>query len=215
MNIFYITLISFWVHPALTLIIVRLLRNSTHWKKFVLVCSFNIIIFFAFFVFDISTVNINIDFLITSFIYFCFWIIIWNALYFEKGLFKTLCLIFLFSLLIFNYCSSTAGILAIGFTLYDWETTQELKIDTDLTYKETPLGNAISDYRGKKIDIFKQFSVFPFLEYPYQSKSFFEIAPYRNILNVEYNKSSRILFLSAQDTLSDSIMVWQEKIFIK
>ncbi len=215
MDIFTITLYTLWLNPVLAFLLLKLLRKLGKWKLVVIACGTKIVIYSIFVILDVSTTDIKVDFFISSFVYFCFWTIIWNTLYFEKGLFKTLCLIALFSFLTFNYCSSTVGILAVGFTLYDWETTQELKIDDDLIYKETPLGNAISDFRGKRIDIYKQSSFFPFLEYPFQSKSFLEIPPYRNVLEVEYDEKSKTLFLTARDTLPDSIVVWTERITLK
>lgn len=95
-----------------------------------------------------------------------------------------------------GYISGTVGALGVGFVVAEYDTDTEKWLGDGLIYKETSLGNAISDYRGKRVEIYKTISWFPILEWRTQKKEYFNLITYGNKLTVEYKPTENKIFLS-------------------
>jgi len=81
-----------------------------------------------------------------------------------------------------------------------------------LIYKETSLGNAISDYRGKRIEINRTIKWLPLIEWEITNKEYFDFLVYRQKLNVVYDKLRNEFVLSAEEQLQDSTYYWSDTI---
>ena len=96
-----------------------------------------------------------------------------------------------------GYFSATAGILGIGLVIEQYETDREIWLGNGLIYKENSLGNAISDYRGKEVEVYKTFSWLPIIEWRINDKSYYNVITYLNPLTVDYKPNEHKIYLSA------------------
>lgn len=96
-----------------------------------------------------------------------------------------------------GYFMGTVGALGIGFAVAEYEPRIEKWYDDCIIYKETPLGNALSDYRGKKVEVFKTISWFPIIEWRINKKEYFNILVYLTPLTVDYKATEKKIYLSA------------------
>jgi len=122
-------------------------------------------------------------------------------------------MLFVFGL---GYLSSTIGALGVGFICSEKIPAIVKKIDKDLIYKETALGNAISDYRGKKVEIYKTISWFPIVEWQIKQKKYFDFISYGNILNTKYIQATKTLYLETSEPYGkNKIIIWKDSIKIE
>ena len=95
-----------------------------------------------------------------------------------------------------GYLSSTIGIIGVGFVIGAYEPCEEKWLNDGLIYKEIGIGNAISDYRGKRVEIYKTISWLPLIEWKIKSKDYYDIITYTNQLSVNYKKAENKIYLS-------------------
>ena len=110
---------------------------------------------------------------------------------------------------------STFGILGVGFVLGEYDTSCETRISKNLIYKETPLGNAISDYRGKRVEIYKTISWLPIIEWRILNKEYYNVIPYLNRLNVDYHPETKTIYLNAEEISAGKIENWVDTLKLK
>ena len=158
-------LIALWTYPIAAFIIAILTKNKSQSKRTVITITATITGLSTLgFIFKVSTTIKLIDWIAITSIFFFVCIALWYY-YSKNKLIKALSVLAMVVVFGISYLSSTIGILGVGFILGDYETTNETHISKNLTYKETILGNAISDYRGKRIEIYKTISWFPIIEW--------------------------------------------------
>ena len=114
-----------------------------------------------------------------------------------------------------GYISSTFGILGVGFVLGEYDTSVETRISKNLIYKETSLGNAISDYRGKRVEIYKTISWLPIIEWRILDKEYYSVIPYLNRLNVVYLPETKTIYLNAEEISAGKIETWADTLKLK
>lgn len=114
-----------------------------------------------------------------------------------------------------NYLLSTVGALGLAFVLNDWTPQQEINLDKNLEYREISLGMANDDYRGKRVEIFREIGFLP-LERQIMQKVYINEIPWSaRKLEVKYNKQAGELYLSAAVTGRDNtIRNWKVTIKI-
>ena len=112
-----------------------------------------------------------------------------------------------------GYFISTIGILGLGFITYEYESSQEKHFSNGIIYKEYPLGNAISDYRGKRVKILRTSKWLPFEWLIYKTEyRGFSIAG--KDLNVDFINTENSLILSTNLEKGDSIYQWADTIIL-
>jgi len=114
-----------------------------------------------------------------------------------------------------GYVSGTIGALGVGFVTAEYECDHVKWFDNGIIYKEYSLGNAISDYRGKRIDINRTIKYLPIIEWRLESKQYYNLAVYGQPLDVNYDIEQKTFFLSAERRWSDSTYHWNDTIRIK
>ena len=114
-----------------------------------------------------------------------------------------------------GYLLSTIGILGVGFVLGDYDTSSQTHISKNLIYKETTLGNAISDYRGKRVEIYKTISWFPIIEWRILNKEYYNIIPCFNQINVNYQPDTRTFILRAKEINAEKMETWADTLKLK
>lgn len=215
----YILTLALWLSPpvALAFIWFFFTKRTRLRKHFLIGCAtlslFTIIGIST----GISTTLIEVDWFLVGFIYFtisCFLI----ATQFQKNKFiKTTGVISMSIVFAIGYFSSTAGWLGLGFVLHELDTDAEVWLDSETIYKETILGNAISDYRGKEVRICKTISWFPVIEWTVERKQYFNLITCLNRLQPVYNSQAQVVYLSASTTWgsNDSLVYWHDTLKIR
>lgn len=194
-----ITLISLWTFPIISFLIFDLTKKRIDSRKQILrtLLLINCIAAFGLLT-NISTTSIEIDWIILSTLYLTLFTLLWLLFELKSKVLKvlaTIIMVFVFGL---NYLSATVGILGVGFITNDYTPEVEKWLGNGLIYKETSLGNAVSDYRGKRVEVFKTIPWFPVIEWRVTNKDYENcIIVATTPLTVNYKKDEQKIYLSA------------------
>jgi len=215
MNPFSITLTALWIYPILSLIFFALTKKMPITRQWVLKIS--IILTVLALLFKLSTISITVNWLLVSGFYLCLSLILWWSQFQPNKFLKitgTLLMIGTFGI---GYLSGTLGILGVGFIVADFETDKVKKLDDDIIYKEYSIGNAISDYRGTRVEIYKTVAWLPVFEYQIIKKEYYNVIAYPDEIKVSYEPNKHIIYLSASIiSLNDgSREKWSDSIKLK
>lgn len=216
---FLIILLGLWAYPIISLLLFRFTKNRLGLRKQVFFVS-SILTLLALFglLTNISTTLSELDWLIFSAIYFTIsLVLIWTQ--FQKNkLLKVFGLVAMFIVFGFGYLSGTIGILGVGFVIGEYDTEYEDWLGTGIIYKESLLGNAISDHRGKKVELYRTIPWFPILEWRIQEKVYNEyVAMVSTPLTVDYKPKEKKIYLSASmwSEHNKRYMNWADTLTIK
>jgi len=159
-----------------------------------------------------STTITELDWIIITLPFLAGIILLWWTQFQKNRIIKITGIIAMVLVFSVGYFSGTVGILGVGFVVGEFETNNEIWFDNGLIYKETSLGNAISDYRGKRIEINRTIKWLPLIEWQILSKEYFDFLAYGQQLNVVYDKPKNEFLLSAKEQLQDSTYYWNDTI---
>ena len=215
MDIFLITLISLWINPILGYVLMKFIKNKFR-IYLILLFAFISILQLLSIVYEVSFTSINVDFIFASIFYLGISFYLWLLFYSNNKLLKIIGIALVILIFSLNYLLGTIGALGVGFAINNWKTSQEIKLEDNYIYKEISLGMALDDFRGKRIEIFKQFGSLP-LEKKIMEKSYYNEIPWTiTKLNVKYNKETKELYLQGVDiTGNNKIEYWNDTIIIK
>jgi len=88
--------------------------------------------------------------------------------------------------------------LGVGFVVGEYDTEYEKWLSDEIIYKESTLGNAVSEHRGKKVELYKTISWFPLFEWRTDVKEYNEyITIMTTPLTVDYKPEDNRIYLSA------------------
>jgi hypothetical protein len=122
---------------------------------------------------DISTTLSELDWIIVSTIYLTIsLVLVWTQ--FQKN--KILKIIGIIAIIIvfgIGYLFGTIGVIGVGFIVGECTVDYEKRLENGIIYKESRLGNAISNHRGKKVEIYKTIPWFPIIEWKILSKEYY------------------------------------------
>lgn len=94
-----------------------------------------------------------------------------------------------------GYLLGSAGLLGLGFIMADYDVEREIKIDNALIYKESSMGNAISDYRGTRVEVFKTVPWCPVIEWRLCKKEYFEEVDINEKMNFYFDSKKQEIIL--------------------
>jgi len=209
-------LIALWTYPIITFIIVKIAINKSQFKRAVNISTAIITILTLLgLVFNVSTTIKLIDWIALTSTYFSVCLILWYCFFSKMKLIKILSILGMVVVFGIGYISSTFGILGVGFVLGEYDTSVETRISKNLIYKETSLGNAISDYRGKRVEIYKTISWLPIIEWRILDKEYYSVIPYLNRLNVVYLPETKTIYLNAEEISAGKIETWADTLKLK
>jgi len=195
-----IILISLWIYPILTYVLARLTRNRIFFKRRLIKITLGITFMSIFgLTTNISTTNKAIDWILLTSIYFSTCLFLWLVYNQSNRILKILAGIAMICIFGFGYISGTIGALGVGFVSAEYNTKIEKWLGDGLIYKETPLGNAIADYRGKRVEIYRTISWFPIIEWRIMHKEYFNFITYGNDLQVNYRPDLKMIYLSTSE----------------
>lgn len=199
MVIFIISILALWIYPLFGLAITYRFKNKPKLKKWVYISSFSLSgIAIIGYLTQISTTSTAIDWFILSTLYLSTSLIICWIHSNRRLIVKIAAVILMIGVFGPGYLISTIGFLGLGFIVGEYETTNEKWMEDGIIYKEVTLGNAISDYKGKRVELFKTIPWFPIIEWKIQEKEYFNIITYMNELDVVYNSEKKEIYLSKE-----------------
>lgn len=213
-----IILISLWTYPIITLVLARLTKNRFTFRKrliklTLIVTGLSIIGLIT----NISTTIKAVDWILVTSIYFSVCLFLWLIYFHKNRILKVFAIIGMVGVYSLGYISGTVGALGVGFVSAEYDTNVEKWVGNGLIYKETTLGNAISDYRGKRVEIFKTISWFPILEWRILHKEYYNFITYGNDLNVDYHPDTKTIYLSASEYWGKNheLEIWSDTLRLK
>jgi hypothetical protein len=211
-----IILFALWTYPVIGFFIFRLTKNKLDIRKKIVytIGLFSILALLGIFS-NTSTTLLEINWVIITTPYLFVCSLLWWTQFQQRQIIKIFGIIAMFIVFGGGYLSGSIGALGVGFVTAEHDCDYEKWFDNGLIYKEYSLGNAISDYRGKRIDINRTIKYLPIIEWRLESESFFNLAVYGQPLNVIYNGQQKEFILSAERQWSDSIFHWNDTIRIK
>jgi hypothetical protein len=202
MTSFLIILIAIWTFPILTLILVRLTRKNTRLEKRLIKIALGITFLTIFgLIFNVSSTIKELDWVLVTSIYFSICLILWTVYYFTNKTVKILAVISMFFVFGSGYLSGSIGIIGVGFVVGAYDTSYEKSLGDGLIYKETPIGNAVADYRGKKVEIYKTIKWLPIIEWRILHREYYNLITYGETLNVDYRPKIKTIYLGTSENL--------------
>ena len=196
----WIILIALWTYPVLTFVLAKSVTNNITLKKRLIKLTLIITgLSISGLITHISTTIKAVDWVLVTSIYFSICLFLWLFYFYKNRAFKILAIIVMVVVYSFGYILGSVGVLGIGFISAEYDTNIEKPISNGLIYKETILGNAISDYRGKRVEIFKTLPWFPIIEWRILHKEYYNFIPFRNELHVDYHPETNTIYLSASE----------------
>jgi hypothetical protein len=211
-----ITLIALWTYPILTFFVFRLGRRYNNLKTINLTIATILVLTTLFLTFDISTTSIEVDWILLTTYYFGLCFLLWSVVHLKAKLFKILGYIIMTFVFGLGYFSGTIGILGVGFVTGGFVPRKQNKIESNLTYKETGLGNAFSDYRGVRVELYKTYKYLPFIERRISTNAYYgmELAVFPIVQTYDKETKTLSLTLDIPDDKKDKFG-WSQKISIE
>jgi hypothetical protein len=142
----------------------------------------------------VSSTSDHIDMLAFSVIYLTISICLWIMMLEKSFAVKIVSVILMFFVFGVGYFISTVGVLGLGFAM-DVYPERTVNIGKNLVCKEVPLGNALTDSRGKVIEIYKTLSDLPVLEWKITEKYYPGMAANISDVNYSFNEKDSVLTL--------------------
>lgn len=204
---FLIVLIGLWSYPILSFIVIRLTKKRLKLRKLIITTSaiFTVLAFLGL-LSGISTTLSELDWIIVSTIYLTISFILVRTQFQQNKIIKITGMIAMVIVFGIGYVSGTVGILGIGFIVNDYKVEYTKCLENGIIYKEMSLGNAISNYRGKRVEIYKTISWLPIIEWKILEKEYYfsiskpsgiiEEVVFTTPLTVEYKPMDGRIYLS-------------------
>ncbi|MBO6794098.1 MAG: hypothetical protein JJ895_09310 [Balneolaceae bacterium] len=216
MTEFTIILVAIWAYPILGFLLFQFTKPNEVIRNRIIgtitVISFTAIIGYLV---NVSTTSTELDWLFFTIPYLLISILLWRAFYHNTKAIKSLAVFGMALIFGLGYFSGSLGILGIGLGIGDYQTDAETWYDTGFIYKETSLGNALADYRGKRVEISKTIPWLPIIEWEVKTKEYFGRAVYKNRLEVEFDSDKKEFYLSTIDQFKDSTKFWADTLKIE
>ena len=194
----FIILGGLWIYPIITYFLFRLTSKRLKLRKYIFITSIvAVILCILGLLTNISTTLSEFDWLLITNFYFLTCLTLWWTQFQLNKIVKTIGVVTMFIVFGLGYFSGTIGSLGVGFITAEYESDREKWLDNGIIYKELTLGNAISDHRGKKVEINKTIKWFPIIEWKLQDKVYNNIITYLVPLSVNYNTYQKKIYFSA------------------
>jgi hypothetical protein len=214
---FLIIITGLWLYPIISYFLLKLTKKKPAVRKWIFYVSFVIFtLTLAGLLTSISTTLDFVDWLFLSSIYFTISLSLWWIQFQTNKILKFVGKIVICIVFGIGYFFASIGISGIGFIIDGYETFNEKWLGNGLIYKENGIGNALTDYRGKRVEIFKTIPWFPLIEWCIQEKEYFGILVYKNVLTIDYYPDKNEIYLSASGPVGEDrhIESWKDTLVI-
>jgi len=194
MAAFYIILAALWIYPVLGLVIVWLTRNKPPYLKKITLILFTVsALCMTGVATHISTTLYAIDWFLISLIYLTMMILLSLFIFMKRIWVKITGILLMIIISTTGYIMGSIGIIGIGFIVGEFVPDKEIMFENGIIYKESMLGNAVSDKKGRLVEVYKTIAWFPFIEWRISSKKYDN---YMETLHVEYSERYGKVYLS-------------------
>jgi len=199
MTAWLIILIALWTYPIISFIVLRLTRNKPELRKqLVWFCIISNLIAVFGLLTNISTTLKEFDWIVLTSFYFTTCLLLWLGFELKNKIFKVLSVLAMICVFGIGYISGTIGALGVGFVTAEYNPKAEMWMGDGIIYKETGLGNAVSDYRGKRVEIYRTIRWFPLIEWRIKNKVYEKyITIMQSPLTVNYRPVEKKIYLAA------------------
>ncbi|MFT3824327.1 MAG: hypothetical protein QM731_10425 [Chitinophagaceae bacterium] len=184
----FILLGALFLYPVITYLFLQRTKNKPRARKLLFTISFITVALVALgLLLNISfTISVVDWFLLTSF-YFVICLVFW-WFYMQSSIISRI--IGGIGLVLFcgtGYLIAVYGFLGIGFVVGRYETHTEKWLPDGLIYKDQILGNALTDFRGKRVEVYRTCRWLPLLEKRIAYKDYYNWIVYMKQINVQYD----------------------------
>lgn len=147
----------------------------------------------------IITISQNLNWFLVTSIYLTISVLLWLTQSATKAIIKNTGTILRFTVFGIGYLAATLGFLFVLLVSFDLDTDQRKWLTEDLIYKERNIGQGPDpSVRLKKIEVYKTVSLFPFLAYRIESKTYDEWhLPLKQNLDVSFSDKNQTLYLAS------------------
>ncbi len=197
MKPFLVVITAIWIYPIISLFILLAVNEKPKARKVMFILfAIPALTAVAGFLSGYSTINENIDWLLVSSIYLFISLIVWRIVLYPNKWVKAIGFLFALLVLGYGYYNGSVGFLGIAFTMAEYEHSGKIPITENLSYTESILGNATSEYRGKRIEIFANPERFSFLEHMVFERSYTDIEQFSRPAKVDYDAEENVVVFS-------------------
>lgn len=208
---------ALWLYPFLAYVIYRTTLKAAKVRRKILlsliaVNTAGIIGLCA----GISTLWIVLNTIIVSTLYLTVCLLFWIGQDSKSTIIKVISIISMILTFSFGFFAGSVGLLGVAFALGEYTPNSTIRLDQDFVYQEYHLGNALTDYRGKRIKVSKKLPIVRFLQKKVFEKEYYDIDAYMNPMKVQYDKEEKSLTLSpiADKFKNDSKYKWPDIIWL-
>jgi hypothetical protein len=185
-------------YPIISAIIILKTKNRLKiryaiLKKLLLIAAISTVCAY----FHVSTTSDILDWLLLSSTYLTFCLLLWMTTGIRKGILRIPAIVIVGLYFGLSYLLGTIGALGVGMASGELGTSYEVWLSDGIIYKETTLGNALSDYRGKRVEIYRTIPWLPFIEWRVQKKEYYNLAVYMKHMNPLYDSEKKKIYVSA------------------
>ena len=113
-----------------------------------------------------------------------------------------------------GYLLSTLGILGLMFIIGDYDSIKKVTLSDDLTCSITFLGNALSDHRGIKFEIYDQVDYLPFVDKRVMEHEVFDIRFPSSDIDMTFNEANNAIYFRADSINENRGEVWRDTIYL-
>lgn len=220
MDPWLMVLAALWIYPIAALIVLNVTKNKLKLRKKIILFSGILFVLVTIAMYaSIATVSTTLNWLLfTHGYFFCSVLLLWS-LYQSRRWLKVIGIILMSPVFFIGYTSATVGILGVGFITSEYETDAKHVLNEEITCTEIGRGNALSDFRGRRFEVWKRISWFPFLEKKVTEKEYWGVIWLFNPTSIRYDKSRSSLYLKTREQvgkqfIGEKTTYWRDTIRI-
>lgn len=204
-------LFALWIYPIAAYFLLRQASRKPKARKYLFIAVPTVaIITILGWLTNVSTTLSVFDWFCVTSIYLSICLLLWYLWFQSNRIVKGIGIVAMVVTFIVGYLAGTIGVLGIGFVTGSYDTDRESWLGDGLIYKESILGNAISDYRGKKVEVYRTLNWLPVIEWRIQHKEYYNSITYLTPLTVDYIAAEKKLLLSAFAEPNGQLVNWTD-----
>lgn len=204
-------LLALWIYPIAAYFLLHQTSRKPKARKYLMIVVPTVaIITMLGLLTNVSTTLSVFDWFCVTSIYLSICLLLWYLRFQPNKIVKVIGLVAMVVTFTVGYIAGTIGILGIGFVIGSYDTDRESWLGDGLIYKESILGNAISDYRGKKVEVYRTLNWLPVIEWRIQHREYYNSITYLTPLTVDYKVEEKKLLLSASAEPNGQLVNWAD-----
>ena len=212
----FITLvIALWTYPILAFVLMKSVSKKEKIKNRLLKWLVEITVLVVIsFLFKFSTIIPLLDWILFTIPFLLISCLLWLTQFQSNKLIKIIGIIFMVVVFGVGYLLSTVGLLGLGFIVAEYEPNRKMELSNNLEYRETWLGNAISDHRGKRFEVYQQIGWLPIMERRIACKENYNLIVYPDSINVQFDDLNHKVYLNTNQRKRNHEQIWNDTLYL-